>query len=77
MYDLADEKARSNIKYFGNYKIMIEGGRYKSVWLETQPIAGAMYAKRNIEIAANNQLIFMDFQINDGRLLGAVGVDNK
>ena len=35
------------------------GGGYGNVWIERQPMGGEMYAKRNIEVALNNQIIFM------------------
>lgn len=42
------------------------------VWLETQPMGGAMYATRNVPLALNNQLAFMRTQRADGRLPGMV-----
>lgn len=72
MFDEAERLARLNIKDFGRYDVMVEGAGYSAVFLETQPMGGAMYAKRNIEIAKNNQLVFMDCQREDGRLPGSV-----
>jgi len=72
VFDEAEKKAKWNIASFGNYKVLVEGAAYKNVWLETQPIGGCMYAKRDVEIARNNQLIFMDLQREDGRLAGAI-----
>lgn len=46
----------SGTKYYspvyGNKKVLIEGAQYKSVWLETQPMGGYMYAKRKRTILA-------------------------
>lgn len=72
LFDEAERLARLNIKDFGRYDVMVEGAGYSGVFLETQPMGGAMYAKRNIEVAKNNQLVFMDCQREDGRLPGSV-----
>ena len=76
LYDTAEEKCKGNHKQFGDYKVLIEGGGYEKVWIETQPMGGAMYAKRDLEIAYNNQKIFMDHQREDGRLPGSIEYKN-
>ncbi len=70
LYDEAEKKAQWNVADFGPYKVLVEGAEYKNVWLETQPMGGYMYGKRNLEIARNNIQIFMDYQREDGRLPG-------
>lgn len=77
IFDEAEKKAKWNIACFGQYKVLVEGAVYKNVWLETQPMGGCMYAKRDVEVALNNQLIFMDLQREDGRLAGAIGYKDK
>ncbi|MFZ5942173.1 MAG: MGH1-like glycoside hydrolase domain-containing protein [Bacteroidota bacterium] len=72
LYDRAEELARENIVDYGGRKVLIEGAQYRSVWLETQPMGGYMYAKRNPEVARNNLEIFMDYQRPDGRLPGVI-----
>lgn len=72
IYNLAEKKALENICSFGSRKVLIEGGVYQGVWLETQPMGGEMYAKRNLEVGLNNQLIFMENQREDGRLPGII-----
>jgi len=72
LYDSAEEKCRQNIKSFDGRRVLIEGGGYNKVWIETQPMGGAMYAKRDLEVAYNNQKIFMDHQREDGRLPGSI-----
>lgn len=72
----AERKAKLNIKDFGKYRVLVEGGGYKYVWLETQPMGGYMYAKRNLSIAKNNIQIFMDLQREDGRLPGMITFDD-
>ncbi len=72
VFDEAEKKAKWNIADFGKYKVLVEGAEYKNVWLETQPMGGYMYAKRNLEIARNNVQIFIDFQREDGRYPGMV-----
>lgn len=70
LYDEAERKARWNIAAFGQYKVLVEGAEYKNVWLETQPMGGYMYAKRDLEVARNNIQIFIDYQREDGRYPG-------
>lgn len=70
LYDEAEKKAQWNIADFGQYKVLVEGAEYKNVWLETQPMGGTMYGKRNLEVARNNIQIFMDYQREDGRFPG-------
>ncbi len=71
-FDRAELLAKENIIDYGGRKVMKEGAKYVSVWLETQPMGGAMYAKRNLEIARNNIEIFIDYQREDGRFPGVI-----
>jgi hypothetical protein len=50
------------------FDVMEEGAEYKAAWIETQPMAGAMYAARSVRVALNNQLVFVRSQRADGRL---------
>ena len=50
---------KQNLKTFNDYQVLIEGAKYTGVWLETQPIGGEMYAKRNMKTALSNILIFI------------------
>lgn len=73
LFDAAEEKAAANIVQFTqDLKVLVEGGGYGNVWIETQPMGGEMYAKRNLEVALNNQLVFLMAQRADGRLPGMV-----
>ena len=73
MFDAAEETAKVNIGTIGKYRVMTEGTLlYPNVWPETQPMAGEMYAKRDLEIGVNNCMIFIDHQREDGRLPGMV-----
>ena len=73
LYDEAERRARDNVVEFGpQRKVIVEGGGYANVWLETQPMGGAMYANRDLQIGLNNQLIFMQAQRADGRLPGMI-----
>ncbi|MBE0654192.1 MAG: hypothetical protein IH594_10370, partial [Bacteroidales bacterium] len=76
IFDSAEYKAKWNEADFGDYKVLVEGAGYNNVWLETQPIGGNMYAKRDIRRALDNQLIFMDHQREDGRLPGAISYNS-
>lgn len=69
----AERQAKNNISVFTpELTVLVEGAGYENVWLETQPMGGAMYAKRNLEVGLNNQLAFMDMQRADGRLPGMI-----
>lgn len=49
----AEAKAAANIVRFSPaMEALIEGGGYSSVYTETQPMGGEMYAKRNPRVAA-------------------------
>ena len=72
VYDEAEEKCRLNLKRFGSDPVLVEGGGYEKIWLETQPMGGEMYALRNLEAAKNNCLLFMRHQRSDGRLPGSI-----
>ncbi len=77
LFDAAETKAKNNIKDFCGIKVLTEGGGYNNVWLETQPMGGEMYAKRNLETGLNNQLIFLDNLNDKGRFPGMVSPDNN
>ncbi len=76
LYDEAEKKCLLNIKDFNGRKVLVEGGGYEKIWLETQPMGGEMYAKRNLDIGLNNQLMFMDHIRDDGRLPGSIKLEN-
>ena len=76
LYDAAEAKLKCNLKNFGDRQVLIEGGGYHKIWLETQPMGGEMYAKRNMAAALNNQLLFMEYQRPDGRMPGSIMVEN-
>lgn len=75
IFDRAEAVCRGNIRDFDGRRVMVEGGGYLSMWPETQPMAGEMYAKRDLEIAVNHQTIFLDYQRPDGRLPGMLHVN--
>lgn len=70
----AEEKCKQNIKDFGGRRVLVEGGGYEKIWLETQPMAGEMYAKRDPDAGLNNCLLFMEHQRADGRIPGSIAV---
>lgn len=74
LFDTAEVKALSNVRYFSpRYTVMVEGGGYPFLWAETQPMGGVMYAKRDLRIAYDNVMIFLDYQRADGRIAGTIG----
>ncbi len=75
IYDQAEIVCRGNIKDFDGRTVLVEGAGYLSMWPETQPMAGEMYAKRDLAIAVTNQTIFLDYQRPDGRLPGMLHVN--
>ncbi len=72
LYDTALAKCRLNLNRFGEDTVLVEGGGYEKIWLETQPMGGEMYARYDVQAALNNQLLFMRHQREDGRLPGAI-----
>ncbi|MBR3019454.1 MAG: hypothetical protein IKH57_20645 [Clostridia bacterium] len=72
LFDTACEKCKGNLSFFGPHRVLVEGGGYEKIWLETQPMGGEMYAKHNLTAALNNQLLFMENQRADGRLPGSI-----
>ncbi|MBR6653371.1 MAG: hypothetical protein IKL27_01430 [Oscillospiraceae bacterium] len=72
LYDTAEAKCLNNLRLFGDRQVLVEGGGYEKIWLETQPMGGEMYAKRNMTAALNNQLFFMETQREDGRIAGSI-----
>ncbi|MDR2848462.1 MAG: hypothetical protein LBV39_05090, partial [Bacteroidales bacterium] len=71
LYQAAERVAKRNETDFAGRTVLVEGGGYNGIWLETQPMGGEMYAKRNMTAAMNNVLFFMEYQ-RDGRLPGIV-----
>lgn len=72
LWDEAERKAKGNLRRFGGDLVLVEGGGYEKIWLETQPMGGEMYAARSMEAALNNSLLFMRHQRADGRLPGSI-----
>ncbi len=72
VYDTAEKKCLLNLKDFGGSPVLVEGGGYEKIWLETQPMGGEMYALRNLEAAKNNIMLFMQYQRQDGRMPGSI-----
>ncbi len=77
VFDDCERLSKENIKSFGDYDVLIEGAKYNGVWLETQPMGGEMYAKRDMRIALNNILIFLRYQRRDGKLPGMISHRNE
>lgn len=74
LMDTAEKKSLENLKDFAGRKVLIEGGGYEKIWLETQPMGGEMYAKRDLEAGLNNNLLFMECQREDGRIPGSIAM---
>ena len=74
LFHTAEEKSLLNLKDFAGRTVLIEGGGYEKIWLETQPMGGEMYAKRNMEAGFNNNLLFMECQRKDGRIPGSIAM---
>ncbi len=72
VFDKAEEICKMNRRVYGDYNVLIEGAKYNGVWLETQPMGGEMYAKRSIETALGNILIFLRYQRMDGKFPGMI-----
>lgn len=74
LVDTAEQRCLGNLKDFAGRKVLIEGGGYEKIWLETQPMGGEMYAKRDMTAGLNNQLLFMEHIREDGRLPGSIAM---
>ncbi len=72
LYDAATEKCLRNLNVFAGQRVLVEGGGYEKIWLETQPMGGEMYARYDMEAAVSNQRFFMRCQRADGRLPGSI-----
>jgi hypothetical protein len=73
LHDAAIARLGENIvRFTPSMNVLVEGSGYMNAWLETQPMGGEMYAKRDVQTALNNQVIFMLGQRGDGRLPGMV-----
>ncbi len=72
LFDEACRKCRDNLSDFAGQTVLVEGGGYGKIWLETQPMGGEMYAPFHLQAALNNQLLFMQRQRADGRLPGSI-----
>lgn len=72
LFERCEMYCKRNLAVFTDKKVLREGSDYDGVWLETQPMGGEMYAKRDMEAALNNQLIFMENQRKSGRLPGMI-----
>ena len=77
LYDEAERKCRLNLQSFGGKRVLVEGGGYRKIWLETQPMGGEMYVLRDPEAAVNNTLLFMEHQREDGRLPGSIRAEEN
>lgn len=72
LYDEALRLCAGNLQSFGGLRVLVEGGGYSKLWLETQPMGGEMYCKRDLTVGRNNVEIFMACQRPDGRLPGSI-----
>jgi hypothetical protein len=77
LYSAAEEVSRKNETDFGGRTVLVEGGGYNALWIETQPMGGEMYAKRNLDAAVNNVLFFMEYQLFTGRYPGRVSYTDR
>ena len=68
VFDAAERIEKNNIVTWLGKKMLVEGGVYQGLWLETQPMGGDMYAGRCLETAYNNQSTFIEYIREDGRL---------
>jgi hypothetical protein len=73
LHERGMRQLQRNLKEFApGMKILVEGGGYDNAWLETQPMGGEMYARHDLQVALNNQVLFLRAQRADGRLPGMV-----
>jgi hypothetical protein len=72
LYTAAEKVSKTNGRDFAGRPVLIEGGGYNGIWIETQPMGGEMNAGRNMTTAFNNTLYFMEYQLPNGRYPGLI-----
>ena len=78
LWDKALALSRKNLRSFEDRRVLVEGGGYEKIWLETQPMGGDMYFPHDPQAAYNNISLFMEHQREDGRLPGSIAlIDGK
>ena len=77
IYNRGENFLRENEVVYNDKTLIKEGAVYSFIWLETQPMGGEMYTKRNVEVGLNNILIFMQYQRRDGRFPGMIAMDTR
>jgi hypothetical protein len=76
LYEAAEACEKNNVRDYLGRPVLVEGANYNGLWLETQPMGGEMYAKRNVEIGMNNNLYFIELQQENGRYPGLLHLSN-
>lgn len=77
VFDDAERIGRRNIVNWQGRRVLVEGGVYHGLWLETQPMGGEMYAGRCLETAWNNQNLFLEYIREDGRFPSVIRFGEK
>ena len=77
VFDAAEKVEKNNIVVWQGKKMLVEGGVYQGLWLETQPMGGDMYAGRCLEAAWNNQNMFLEHIRSDGRFPSVIRFGEK
>lgn len=77
LFEDAQKVAASNIRDWNGKQVLVEGGLWNGLWLETQPMGGEMYAKHDLRIARNNIEIILALQHPGGHLPAATSFDLK
>ena len=72
VYDLAESGWKKNIKSFGDKKLTITGAGYDAIWPETTPVEGRLLYGRDLNLAVQSQLIWMETQRRDGCVPGMI-----
>ena len=77
IFNKAVATEKNNIVDFNGRRAVVEGGDYRNLWLETQPMGGEMYAKHDLEAGFNNIDLFMDAIDDEGMMPGMLTyIDN-
>ena len=72
LFESCVTKCRQNLRLFGDDRVLVEGGGYEKIWLETQPMGGEMFAAFDPDSALNNSRLFLIHQRKDGRMPGSI-----
>ena len=76
-YDEAKRQLADNLRFVHAYdrRVLVEGGEYDGIWLESGPLEGMIYGRFDPDVAIANHDVFFHHQRDDGYLPYCVKAD--